>query len=592
MIDLAAAYAQANNRKTRPERSGRVVVSPFPADTRISLKAWSLWVLGFMAIAAVMPSDISYDVTHYHIHNGWAAWNGRLDVDFAPAGQHSFFNPVYHYFVWAMIEALPGPAVNAILAIPMALILPALYYLTRTISLVMTGQASLFVCLAVAVLGFTAEGQLELFATVRNDAWGALGFIAALAASVTPRGGLAPLYRLAIASLALGALFGMKLTNLPYAVGYAVFALVLAADWKSRLQVALVCGAAGLAGIVVVAGPHALVLWERFGNPIFPLANDVFKSPLGPDGFDTYAHRKSAGLFGFLSYPLVFTFNSHMIGSTDLDDIRFLFSYLIAPGLIGLIIWRFRKATVAPWNRLVLALCIGVLVAILVWMASMPVLRYMLAGWILGPVFGAMLFFAITGKASLKRPGRMILASFIAAMVFQTKIHMEFRVPWPSPMAPYIDTRLPDPQQFENSYVLFAGSWPTAFLAPAFPESATLAGIVKHRVFTPVLENYRDLIRSEMAANPDRPVFAVMYAIDKSADDGSIEELEELRAFLTTAGGLSMLVEDYGLVGDDSACQPIGTNFKRTYFGYYVCPVFREDALALRLRSTEPGDLG
>lgn len=77
--------------------------------SRISAKwVFGLWVIGFGLISALYPRDISYDVVHYQIHNGWSFLNDRSGVDFAPAEMHSFLNPIWQVFVWFLIESFPG----------------------------------------------------------------------------------------------------------------------------------------------------------------------------------------------------------------------------------------------------------------------------------------------------------------------------------------------------------------------------------------------------------------------------------------------------------------------------------------------------
>lgn len=540
-----------------PRRAKDQSLAPPVREAAVPLWAWAVWVLAVMASAAFMPFDASYDVAHYHIHNGWAAWNGRLDKDFAPADMHSFINPAYNVIVWWLIERLPGPFVNSVLAIPMALIAPALYYLTRTFSILITGRASRAVCLTVALAGLLAEGNFAVFASIRNDSWGAAGFLGALALSLTVDGRLAGWRRLVISSLILGALLGMKWTNGAYVVAYGVFVLVLAEGWQARIRAGLICALAGGLAVLAMSGPYAWILWQRFGNPIFPLANDVFASPFGPEGWDAYARRKPEGPLGFLAYPFIFTLDSTLIGSADYKDPRFLLTYLSAPLLIAAIGFRWRDGNAPEWGRPVLAVSLVLIVGILVWMQVFPVLRYMLAAWILGPFFVALLLFAGTGRAALTARLRRIGFVAVACLLIASNTTGVRRAHWDGLFVPYVSAEIADMERFENAFVLIAGDTPSAFLVPLFPETATFGSIIPQDYFAPALENYRPLLRAAMAEAPERPIYVLIHSYDRG-----VEELAKLAA-------------REQLYSDPAACEDVPNNFTTEFGGWVLCRVYR-----------------
>ncbi|MEM0986349.1 MAG: hypothetical protein AAGJ32_08890 [Pseudomonadota bacterium] len=529
------------------------------ADDAIPLWAWSVWTLLVMATAAVFPFDASYDVAHYHIHNGWAAWNGRIDRDFAPADMHSFINPAYNMFAWWLIERLPGPAVNAVLAMPSALILPAIYYLARTFSVVLTGAASRPVCLFIAFVGALAEGHFGVFASIRNDAWGAAAFIGALALVITPSGRLAPWPRLVIASLLLGAVLGMKFTNLPYAIAFGLFVTLLATDWQQRLRAVMICAAAGLATTLAFAAPYAWVLFERFGNPVFPMANGYFDAPLGPTNYDAYARRKP-NLLTLPLYPFAFTWNSEIIGSEDTKDVRFLLAYLSAITLASLAVVHAPSGPSKHSVRPVIALSVAILSAMVLWMSSFSVLRYLLAAWMLGPLMLAILLWTITRTPAFSPRIMRLGGAGGLALLLMTDLVGVRRAQWESPTAPYVQADLGDSARFDDAFILFAGDYPSAFLAPLFPSTATFGAIVPQDYFRPALENYRPRLRSALAGNPDRPIYAVMFVDDTAPP-------------LDRASVLAKIEAQEALVGDHATCEPLPNNFDLDQGDWIICPL-------------------
>ena len=92
-----------------------------------------------------------------------------------------------------------------------------------------------------------------------------------------------------VASALVGGSVGLKPTNGAHAVALVV-ALAVAARacrWSVRSVLARCIGGLGL-GWIVVAGPWAIRMMVRYGNPLFPFANGLFGSSWlrRPDGTD------------------------------------------------------------------------------------------------------------------------------------------------------------------------------------------------------------------------------------------------------------------------------------------------------------------
>lgn len=527
------------------------------ARAEVDWRLWALWIGGFALFSAILPRDVDYDVAHYQIHNGWAALHGRWDRDFAPADMHSFINPVYNVLVWWLIERLPGPMVSASLSVPQAMVLPGLFYLTRKGSTAMTGSASLTVCACVAVVGFLAESQSGLYASLRNDSWNAAAFIWALVLALRGDGTLHGLKRLALASLIMGAALGMKATNLPYTIAFGVFVMVLASSHKQRFQAALVCAGAGFVAAAALALPYAWYLWSEFGNPVFPMANSLFDSPLGPTDYDAYVRRKPEGFFGYLIYPFLFTADGTMIGDGRHGDIRLLLGYAGAIGLLAFAAKAYYKRQPLPGQRFVIALSAAFLIGLFAWIDAFSVLRYYLAGWMIGPVLAYFLALQASGAKPLPRTSLMLGAGLGAIMILTTHNPMDWRrSAWTSLTEPYVSADIPNIEQYENSFILFTGHFPTSFLATQLPASATFGHAVRDPYFEPALANYRPLMRAAIAAS-DKPVYAVMFSVP--GPEGILPRLEA----------------EEGLAGSPEDCVRIKTSFDTPKTGWFICPVTR-----------------
>lgn len=527
-------------------------------DGRVPHVAWIGWVLVFALLAAVFPRDTSYDVAHYQLHNGWAWWDDRAGIDFAPAEMHSFFNPVFNIFSWVLVDNLPGPLVNAIIAIPQALTLPALYILTRALVRLTGSSIPVWMCLLVAASGFWCASQTSLFASVRNDAWGAFAFIAALAICIRPNGNLPGWRSLAAASLLMGLAFGMKVTNACYLLGFAALVVVAAQSHSERAIAVAVCAITGVAGMLITGGVFWWDLWSNFGNPLFPRLNSFFESPYAPTDYPEFQRRTPKGLVEFFIYPFLFTFQSGIIGITRFIDIRFLLSYVLGFVGIALLLRRLFSGGGTAQDRMLLAFLCAVLVAIFAWLKLFSVTRYMLAAWILGPTILIVVLLLLRPYFLENRTLKLGFAAFLAVLLVTVNPVGLRRAAWTSWDEPYVSAKIPATHSYENAFVIFSGPGPSAFLAPFFPETAIFGHADAQDFSRALLVKYRPRQRAAIASS-DRPVFAVI---------ATISDVEQT---------LKDIAADEALLGELSTCEPIETSFDKPDLDetWVVCPLER-----------------
>ncbi len=81
------------------------------------------------------------------------------------------------------------------------------------------------------------------------------------------------------AGLLCGVATGLKLTNAVYAIcGFAIL-IMLPMNLRGRFRHGLAYGISLGLGFLVVAAPWSYRLEKRFGNPLFPMMNNIFRSP-------------------------------------------------------------------------------------------------------------------------------------------------------------------------------------------------------------------------------------------------------------------------------------------------------------------------
>lgn len=531
--------------------------------TRLDNRVWIVWITLFALFSAVFPKDTGFDVAHYHLHNGWSLLNGRLDVDFAPADLHSFFNPAHSAFAYWLTQVLPGRAVNALLSLPQALILPAIYFFTRKMVVLITGTAYVVPCLLLAIAGFMAEPNLLLLSSLRNDAWSAAAFLVALVIMIRDDGTLAAPKTLALCSFVIGACAGIKLTNATYIVSFAILVLMLARSHQERFRAALACAVAGAAGLILLAGPWAYVMWREFGNPFFPMMSDLFATELVPETFEAYARRNPDSFLGMLTYPFRFSGSGWLVAASDFSDYRYLFWYVSTFAGFAILLLRRRDGNVeGPWVRPYVAFLTAMLLGSFFWMMNFAVHRYFMVAWLLGPtcVYLLLLFATPEDWSPLRRVRATAFVSAAAILLTFPQGGTDWgsrRVPWQSLNEPYVEGTLPDEFDYSNAFVVIAGhGWSGAFLTQFFPESTVFGHDAVSPWARPAMAHYREHVQQPAIASTDRDIYSVFSEFD-----------------LTPAQVLYSLELKLGLRGDASDCRDIKTTFDSEAQYWVICPM-------------------
>ena len=524
---------------------------------RVGWKIWAIWFFAFFIISAIVPRDAHFDAAHYHLHNGWSFWAGRLDQDFAPSEMHSFLNPFHSAIVWLLVSTLPGPLAIGLLGLVQAVILPGLYALLARLAWRLDIDVSPAILFAIALACFTSQPMIIMLSSVLNDHWGAATFLFALVLLV-PHDREMPGWKALVAgSVLVGAGFGMKLTNAVYVVGYAAAVLVIMPGWQARLRACAICAAAGLGAVLLTGGWWAWMMYERFGNPIFPNLNALFDAPLGPDtAFRDEKFLPGSFLEGALR-PFWFSFDASPINEQPTRDFRLLAGYLAAlaiPVVAGI---RWRSGEAGRQDRALLALSLGFLVTFTAWTAIFSIQRYAMGLYLIGPALLVAFAGWLFPRAVPTSAGRLVTFALVGALLLSTSFERLRRVPWQSWNEPYVWTELPASIDPDGAIIVMSSFYPSAFTAPAFASADMITHADARPWSRPALAHYREQVRAEIQSS-DRPVYGVMFHGQESRQPA-----------------LARMAGEYGLTADFDECERLRTAFDTSGTHWLVCPLRR-----------------
>jgi len=223
--------------------------------------------------------EMAWDTLNYHLYSGFSAVNDRFSQDYFAAGPQAYINPYAYVPFYALVSSgLPALLVASLLAAVHSLIL----WLTFELALVVFpgGNTARRVTLAVCATMLAAVNPVLLqqigssFADITTAELVLAGWLLLATAVRTP--GTA---RVICAALLLGATTALKMTNAVHVIAAAAMLTMLPRPLPVKIRYGALYACFTAAAFALVAAPWAYRLEEKFGNPFFPLLNNVFRSP-------------------------------------------------------------------------------------------------------------------------------------------------------------------------------------------------------------------------------------------------------------------------------------------------------------------------
>lgn len=232
-----------------------------------------------LAVNFLLGADMSSDTLSYHLYAGFSALHDRFSQDYFPAGPQSYFNPyVYVPFYWLVSHGLSSLQISSSLALVHSVMLWLTYELAVSVCPSQDERRRLkfgLCAVAFAIVNPILLQQIgSSYADITSGEFVLAGWLLLALAVRSPTTA-----RVVYAGLVCGIATGLKLTNAVHAIaGFAVL-LLLPLSLGSKIRRAFAYGLSLGIGFLVIAAPWSYRLEARFGNPVFPLMNNVFRSP-------------------------------------------------------------------------------------------------------------------------------------------------------------------------------------------------------------------------------------------------------------------------------------------------------------------------
>jgi hypothetical protein len=426
----------------------------------------ALLIVGSGIGSLLLGQDANTDLHRYRFYIGYAFVHGRLDTDLVPAALGTFLSPALDSIQYLGLAHLPPRAFGFLLGALQGLN-PALVFLMAR-RLLDPGPGSRTLAVLVGVLAATGPTAHSLLGTTMGDTTASIPFLLSLLLVLghgeTPdkRTG-APVW-LGGGFLA-GASVGLKLTMGAPLVALGALIVVMALRRHVRVAAALTFLAGTVLGFLAFGGYWCWLMWERFGNPLFPFANQVFRSPYLPAEAIRDPRWVASGPLDFLATPWAMALGeTSRLQEIPFRDARFLFVLVAAFGWLCLR-WLGKRTPLAPGQRHLLAF---VLMAYLAWLAIFYYYRYAAVLEFLAP-----LVLVILVQALLPGVGRPLLFTAGAYLLLFSSVGSWQRQDWSDR---WWRITLPA-QAYEKDSLVLLTSPLNSFLVPFFPEKTRFVGL-------------------------------------------------------------------------------------------------------------------
>ena len=393
-----------------------------------------------VALNYVFGKEMAWDLLQYHFYSGFSALNDRFEQDYFAAGPQSYFNPYAYVPFYVLVKlGLPGLAVGTVLAMVHSVVLWLTYELACRVCPSEDRKERFFFGLCATILAFMNPILLQQigssFADITTTGLVLGGWLLLVQAVLSPRMKL-----VIFAAILLGLATALKPTNSVHALAGFFLVAFVPLPSLGRIRNLFYFGAALGTSFVVAAAPWSYRLARMFGNPMFPLLNNVFKSPeITTASIKAYRFIPDS-LTEALLRPFAMSGTGDMIHEElSSPDIRYALLLLVFLIFVIAWFWQSIRRTSTPVavphsesaTRALAALGCGCAADWTVWLSGSGNSRYFIPMACVAAVLAVALLFRLLANHTLGRNG--ILFALFVAQGAQLALGTEYRwnqAPW------------------------------------------------------------------------------------------------------------------------------------------------------------------
>jgi hypothetical protein len=509
---LSAGYSAIVDKEAAPHR-----VYVYAACTVLAV-----------ALNYISGKEMAWDLLNYHFYAGFSALNDRFEQDYFAAGPQSYFNPYAYVPFYVLVRlGLPGLAVGTVLAIIHSVVLWITYELACSVCPSQDRKGRFFFGLCATILAFMNPVLLQQigssFADITTTGLVLGGWLLLVHAVRRPRTKL-----VIFGAILLGIATALKPTNGVHALaGFFLLAFV-PLPFLGRIRNLFYFGAALGTSFVLTAAPWSYRLARMFGNPMFPLLNNLFRSPEFTTAPLKHYRFIPDSLTDALLRPFAMSGTADMIHEEmSAPDIRYALLLLVF--LIFVIAWIWRSMRPASTSvaiprsesatRALAALGCGFTADWIAWLSGSGNSRYFIPMACIAAVLAVALLFRLLANHSIGR--NCILLTLLIAQGTQLALGTDFRwsqAPWDRH---WLNVDIPEKLASQPSLYLSIGMQSNSFIVPYLAKGSGVVNFSGAYVLGPDGAN-ASRVRTLIARSA--PHLRVLVSGDRIYPDSALRE--------------------------------------------------------------------
>lgn len=352
--------------------------------------------IGFGFYSVYLGIDADADSYNYHFYNGFAFVNDRTFVDFAPAGLHSYFNPILDALVYLGITKIPQQYYAFSLGFLQGLNIIPIYYIAE--KLFNTFSINKFFILLVSLIGLFQSLFLTQLGISMHDSLTSLFVLTCLALFLNNlNNNIKGFY---IPAFIIGVIVGLKLTNATYGISLALIMCIYSIMYKRYILIINI-GFLMVGGFLLSNGWWMYKLWIHFDNPFYPYMNNIFKSSWAVTDAEAYIDKYFFRQHGLqkLFYPIFFSnepglasgYYGWPLHSFYKEAVAYLLALIVILAMFSRK-WRSRRKYLKEYIILFFIFCA---VSYFIWYLKFGVMRYLMPVLLLCPIIISLSLFLI-----------------------------------------------------------------------------------------------------------------------------------------------------------------------------------------------------
>lgn len=421
----------------------------------------------------VLGKDMAWDTLHYHLYAGFSALNDRFGEDYFAAGAQSYFNPYAYVPFYVLVKlGLPGLAVSTVLAMIHSVVLWITYELACSVCPSENRRERFLFGVCATALAFTNPVLLQQigssFADITTAGLVLGGWLLLVKAVLRPSAKL-----VIFSAILLGIATALKPTNSVHALAGCFLVAFLPLPFLGRIRTLFYFGAGLATSFVLTAAPWSYRLARMFGNPMFPLLNNLFKSPEFTTAPLKHYRFIPESLTDALLRPFDIAGTSEMV-HVELSSPDIRYALLLLVFLIFLIAWAWRSfrhdsppATVPRSNsatRALAALGCAFTADWIAWLGASGNSRYFIPMACVASALAIALLFRLLANHAVGR--NSVLLALLAAQSIQLSLETEFRwnpAPWDGR---WFNVQIPEDLASQPDLYLSIGMQSNSYIVP------------------------------------------------------------------------------------------------------------------------------